>query len=97
MKPVDGWYSSFAAADPAIPNGWNSAGTAATLAQWSTQFPTARIVQLRISYGFCGMFAAAVCNPATSDSGLAYLDTVIFVGRAIPLEPESVSMATHLV
>jgi hypothetical protein len=97
MKPVDGWFSSFAAADPAIPDGWNSAGAAATLAQWSTQFPTARIVQLRISYGFCGMFAAAVCNPVASDAGLVYLDTVVFVGRAIPIEPEGVNMDTHYV
>lgn len=100
MKPYNGWTSSYSGvAGSGIPAGWGLTN-AKTLLDWYTLFPTARVVQLRISYGFCGKFGGAglygnQCNPG--DTGQVFIDNVIFVGRPIPLEPESVGLPPHQV
>lgn len=86
MKPTNQWYSSFAGPDPLIPDTWDINNPQNLAAWWGLPgFASARIIQLRISFW--------------SDGGnrQVFIDNVIFVGRPIPLEPESVGLPPHQV
>lgn len=74
-----GFYSSNAGVDPLLPASFGIS-TPKNLAEWSAQFPGARIVQMRIAYG-----DDAPAVPGVDDT--IYIDSLKMRGRTYDLEP----------
>jgi hypothetical protein len=81
MKAKDAFYSEKAGTDPLIPSSFGIS-TPKTIAQWATQFPGAKIVQMEIAY-------RAPSSPSPIVDIEVYIDDINIRGRLIPVEPES--------
>lgn len=80
MMPSDAWYSSFAVPDPLIPDTF-APETPKTLADWQALFPDARVIQVKIQYGYGNQGADADCT--------VFVDKVHVRSRLIKIEPET--------
>ena len=80
MQPVDGWYSSYAGVNPAIPADFAPA-TPKALADWQAEFPNAKIIQVKIQYGYGNQGADEDCT--------VFVDKVRVRNRLIKIEPET--------
>ncbi len=78
MSPVDAWYSSYAVPDPLIPDTFALA-TPKTLADWQALFPDAKIIQVKIQYGYG--------NPNADCT--VFVDNARIRNRLIKIEPET--------
>lgn len=78
MQPADGWYSSFALNDPLIPNSFASPQP---LSAWQATFPGARVIQVKIQYGYGNQGPDAEC--------IVFVDNARIKSRVIHIEPET--------
>jgi hypothetical protein len=85
MKPADGasWYTNVPA-DPVIVAAGVSGcilSAPCTLSTWKAAFPTARVIQVQIDYGFW---------PGNPDNFI-YIDNVSLLGMTVLVEPEVIA------
>jgi hypothetical protein len=91
MKPTDMWYTPFPS-DPVsakvsactLTNLETYHWTNCTMANWSKAFPTSKVIQVEIVYGLWG-------DLGTGPVMTIYIDDASIEGKAVPIEPETIS------
>ncbi len=84
--PGPGWHSSMAVADPRIPDSFASDQLFST---WQSTFPTAKVVSIKIQYGYGNYACTAFVDNVTVRTVFGFATTFLIEPETASSEPSS--------